>query len=87
MNIVTNTPRHLRSQYRRDLTAGKHKLYVVSPKITSLRNWRYGILVGGDMHILKAELPSRDFGRQDSERRFGVKAVEYRRPQRHGKAA
>jgi hypothetical protein len=84
MNILSNAPRHLRShlhvtlQPHTILGAEEHTLYLLSPKQTSESRWRFAVLYQNQMVLIGKHVKTRDIGRVEALRRYGVKSQEVR---------
>jgi hypothetical protein len=78
MQIQTNAPRNIRSFVRSKVASGAAPLKLLSPKQTGESGWRYAAVYFGKLICLSRPMLTRDAARADAERRFGVKASEYR---------
>jgi hypothetical protein len=87
MNVIRNAPRHLRSYLHRTLDKENRPLWLLSPKDTGDKLWRFGVIYGGKMILLFKGIAKRDDAREHAKRVFGMTAKEIKRPKRMKDAA
>ena len=84
MHVVSNAPRHLRSYLVRSLKphtikgVEEHTLYLLSPKQTGCKLWRFAVYYLGQYIIIGKGVATRDIGRAQGVARYYVKAQEIR---------
>lgn len=82
MKYSKSTPRHLRSYLVRTIDREERPLWLLSPKHTGDKLWRFAINHNGVMILVGKGVANRDIGRIEAVKRFGCKAKEIKVPKR-----